>query len=288
LAAQEAHERAVEERVAPHLRRRTTGEKHPVEDFLFTYYRHRPGALRRWHPGAGVLLSGPSARRRLRWRWYREAGFAGRNGVGVDVERFVAQRGVALAHTARVLRVTGRRSASFGCFGLHEWAMVYRLPEGAQRHEAWPLRLGARATDEVVETHQLVCTHFDAYRFFTPDAVPRNAFAPTRSGLEVEQPGCLHATMDLYRHAYTLAPAVGSDLVLACFDLARDVRTLDMQASPYDLRDLGYRPIAVETSQGKAEYARRQREFAARAVPLRRRLLEVAESLIGPDIADRA
>jgi hypothetical protein len=61
-----------------------------------------------------------------------------------------------------------------------------------------------------------------------------------------------------------------------------------MQASPYDLRDLGYRPIAVETSQGKAEYARRQREFAARAVPLRRRLLEVAESLIGPDIADRA
>ena len=47
LTAEAAHERAVDERVEAHLRRRATGEKHPVEDFLFTYYRHRPGALRR-------------------------------------------------------------------------------------------------------------------------------------------------------------------------------------------------------------------------------------------------
>ena len=45
-------------------------------------------------------------------------------------------------------------------------------------------------------------------------------------------------------------------------DLARDVRTLDMQASPYDLRDLGYAPVAIETPAGKATYAAAQRAFA--------------------------
>ena len=41
-----------------HLARRRTGAKHPVEDFLFTYYSHRPSRLRRWSPGAGVVLEG--------------------------------------------------------------------------------------------------------------------------------------------------------------------------------------------------------------------------------------
>ena len=36
--------------------RRRSGVKHPVHDFLFTYYSQRPAALRRWHPGWGVAL----------------------------------------------------------------------------------------------------------------------------------------------------------------------------------------------------------------------------------------
>ena len=39
------------------LHRRRTGVKHPVADFLFTYYSYRPAQLRRWHPGAGVVLA---------------------------------------------------------------------------------------------------------------------------------------------------------------------------------------------------------------------------------------
>ena len=33
------------------------GVKHPVADFLFTYYSYRPAQLRRWHPGAGAVLA---------------------------------------------------------------------------------------------------------------------------------------------------------------------------------------------------------------------------------------
>ena len=51
-----AHERRVDVWVQPHLERRRARQAHPVEDFLFTYYSQRPAALRRWHPGFGVVL----------------------------------------------------------------------------------------------------------------------------------------------------------------------------------------------------------------------------------------
>src|SRR5690242_6621142 len=51
-----AHEQRVDAWVRPHLERRRRGQKHPVHDFLFTYYSQRPAALRRWHPGYGVAL----------------------------------------------------------------------------------------------------------------------------------------------------------------------------------------------------------------------------------------
>jgi hypothetical protein len=54
-----------------------------------------------------------------------------------------------------------------------------------------------------------------------------------------------------------------------------------MEASPYDVRPLGYGAVPIETSRGKAEYVRRQRELAARADVLRERLLDVLASLPG-------
>ncbi|MEN0012565.1 MAG: hypothetical protein AAGC46_04330, partial [Solirubrobacteraceae bacterium] len=118
------------------------------------------------------------------------------------------------------------------------------------------------------------CSHFDATRFFTAEALPRNTLSPSRDTmLELEQPGCLHAGMDLYRWAFKLAPAMPSDLVADAFELALDIRTLDMQASPYDLTALGYAPVAIETAAGKRDYAARQRTFGERGNVLRRRLL---------------
>lgn len=64
-----------------------------------------------------------------------------------------------------------------------------------------------------------------------------------------------------------------------CFELAHDIRMLDMCASPYDLRALGYPPVEIETASGRAEYARRQAEFAQRAAPLRTRLISLCAEL---------
>jgi hypothetical protein len=68
---------------------------------------------------------------------------------------------------------------------------------------------------------------------------------------------------------------VPGELLLDTFELARDIRELDMRASPYDLTEWGYAPVRIETAEGKADYVRRQREFAERGNALRLRLLAV-------------
>ena len=86
--------------------------------------------------------------------------------------------------------------------------------------------------------------------------------------------------MDLYKWAYKLSPLVPSEVVADCFELAREIRTVDMRASPYDLTDLGYSPIRVETIEGRQEYVLAQRSFAERAAPLRSRLITECEQLL--------
>jgi hypothetical protein len=163
---------------------------------------------------------------------------------------------------------------------MHEWAMVYRLEEDEVRHRGWPLRLGAAGTDAVVDSLQLRCTHYDAFRFYTPPARSLNLLQPTRERQEaLEQPGCLHAGMDLYKWAMKLSPAVPSELTMDCFDLAREIRELDMRASPYDLSALGYAPVPIETAAGRAEYAAQQRGFAERGQLLRTRLLAALDAV---------
>ncbi len=281
LAARTAHEAHVDAWTSGRRARAATGAAHPVEDFLFTYYSHKPAQLRRWHPGAGVVLLGAAADERVAWRWHTRVSVAGHDGVTLDVTAFVDDRGDAVRRSLALMRATLDRTPQLGCFGLHEWAMVHRLVPGQQRHEDWPLRLGQVATDEVVESQPLRCSHFDAFRFFTPTARPLNAEQPTReTQLQLEQPGCLHATMDLYKIAYKLGPAVPSSLTTQCFALAREVREIDMRASPYDLSTLGYEPVRVETAAGRAQYVTAQREFTARGQVLRAQLIEVCEALL--------
>lgn len=263
--------------------RRMSGKKHPVEDFLFTYYTQKPGQLYRWHPGAGVQLAGEPARQRAHWKFYRVSEVDGTPVAQVDLAAFAAARARMLEFARVILRGTASRPASFSCFGLHEWAMAYKSEENGIRHEYLPLRLGAAGTDRVVERHRIRCTHFDAFRFYTPQAAPLNELQPTReTQLDLEQPGCLHANMDLYKWAYKLVPLVSSELMMDCFELAWDIRTMDMQASPYDLAEWGYSPIRIETAEGKARYVREQKRFAERADVLRSRLLAVAESVALP------
>ncbi|GAA1458660.1 hypothetical protein GCM10009603_13410 [Nocardiopsis exhalans] len=269
----ERHALRVDALVGDHLRRRSAGERHPVEDFLFTYYNLKPSQLRRWHPGAGAVLLGEGARERLSERFYTELS----GGVGLDVPAFLTARPV-LDFVERLLSSVAERPAHLGCFGLHEWAMAYRTEE--VRHGQVPLRLGHEGTDRVVESHRIQCSHFDAFRFFTEPARPLNTLQPTRERqAELDQPGCLHANMDLYKWAYKLTPAVPSELVADCFGLSKEIRVLDMRASPYDLRDWGYEPVRIETAEGKAAYMEYQRDFAERGAVLRERVLAVCREL---------
>jgi hypothetical protein len=257
-ARADAHRRRVERWTLPHRDRRRRGVAHPVLDFLFTYYSFRPAQLRRWSPGYGVELAGSDAAP-----------------VG---EAEVAAKRPVIESIYALLTATAGRPANFGCFGMHEWAMVYRSDQ--TRHPA-PLRLGPAGTDEVVESHRIGCSHFDAYRFFTEPARPLNALSPAAHDRPAfEQPACLHAGMDLYKHAFRLSPLVPSELVADGFELARDIRVLDMRASPYDLSGLGYDPVRVETPDGKQQYVAAQRAFAERGAPLRAQLIEQCERLL--------
>ncbi|TDT81418.1 hypothetical protein DFO47_10368 [Arthrobacter sp. AG258] len=281
-AREEAHLQRVSRYADPYLARRSAGQKHPVEDFLFTYYTQKPGQLKRWHPGSGTVLTGRQAAARQGWKHYRALDdgelaslglAAGSMAVTFDRAAFLADRKEAVAFAGVILRGTAARPAQFGCFGLHEWAMVYRQDKFDLRHEYLHLRLGSAGTDKVVEDNKIRCTHFDAFRFYTPDAIPLNEYSPSReSQRHLEQPGCLHANMDLYKWAYKLLPALSSELVMDCFELSWRIRAMDMQASPYDLAEWGYPAIPIETPQGKASYVEHQRNFAAEAAALRERL----------------
>ncbi|MFT4200625.1 3-methyladenine DNA glycosylase [Gordonia sp. (in: high G+C Gram-positive bacteria)] len=275
-AAADAHRDRLDALIGGYLADRRRGAAHPVVDFLFTYYPYRPAHLRRWHPGFGTILDDPATGEHP----YAEARGYERVPGGVQVAgAHLLKRERTLRTSAALLAATAARPARYGCFGLHEWAMVYRT--GAPRH-SMPLRLGAAGTDAVVEANRLVCTHFDAFRFFTGPARGRNATRLHHDDrLDHEQPGCLHATMDLYRVAAKLSPLVPSDLVADAFELAHTAREIDMRASPYDLTALGYEPIRIETTAGRAEYVTRQQAVAGAGSALRQRLLTVIGDLIG-------
>ncbi|UYP17286.1 3-methyladenine DNA glycosylase [Rhodococcus sp. Z13] len=279
-ARRDRHHTAADDLLAGHVQRRAAGEKHPVHDFLFTYYSLRPSQLRRWHPGFGRVLLGAAAVREYRDHpGYERVVVDGTVGVRV-AEHVLDRRFETVEFVAGLLAATAARPPQLGCFGLHEWAMVYRVGDDGVRHSAVPLRLGHAGIDAVVESMQLRCTHYDAFRFFTPEAAPRNATGLTREDqLGSEQPGCLHAGMDLYKWCYKLLPLTDSDLLLRCFRHASAARELDMRASPYDLQDYGYSPIRIETASGRAQYVREQSALTRGAATLREELLNRCTAL---------
>ncbi len=275
-----ARRAAYQSRVRPwaedRVRRVGRQRKHPVYDFLFEYYAYRSSYLLRWSPGVGVRLDG-ATEDDLDWRpWFRPC-----DGGWVLPAAGFPQRRLPFLHWAiNYLGTTGEREPSFGCFGLHEWAMVYR--EEQVRHGRVPLRLSRAETDAVVETAAVRCTHYDAFRFFTPAAVPLNRVALRREATtDHDQPGCLHVTMDLYKWAFVIAPYSAAEVIADTFELALATRELDMRASPYDLTDFGFAPIRIETREGREEYVEAQRELWQRARQVRETVLNEYRRLIG-------
>ncbi|WP_018177585.1 hypothetical protein [Jongsikchunia kroppenstedtii] len=283
--AMAAHRERVDGLLARHPRRLADGSDHPVWSFLSTYYSYRPAQLRRWHPGFGVVIPTSAADRHRAQSGYVDV----EAGTTVSTEHLL-HRLDTVRFVERLLTTTARRPARLNCFGMHEWAMVYRADAEQIRHGGVGLRLGGAGTDAVVESMELRCTHFDAFRFFTPAAKPLNfsRSADLNKSLPLsradqvddEQPGCVHAGMDLYKWAYKLAPLIDSDVLIDALELAFALRELDMRASPYDLHHLGFAPIAVETPTGRAEYVRRQSELSQRAAAVRTALADRCARLI--------
>jgi hypothetical protein len=273
-----AHRERVRPWIEPRLDRRSRGRSHPTDDFLFDYYPYSPNRLATWHPGHGILLEG-AAEEFLRHPAYVRTS----SGVTTTLDWLDDQRRTRLDLALRILDGTAGREPVTGCFALHEWAMVYGLAQNEVRHHDYPLRLSPDEIRETVDAVGLRCTHIDAFRFFTAQAEPLNALTPTRATQpDLEQPGCLHASMDLYKYAMWFQPLVGSDLAADCFELARQARNLDMQASPYDVSYVGLEPVRVETPVGRAEYVRRQRDLMDLTGPVRERLASALRQLQHP------
>lgn len=274
MVRRDAHRARLWPVVEAHLERAAKGIKHPVMDFLFTYYPYSPAQLLRWTPGWGVRLAGtvPAELAALPESETTADGWA------LCIERLPGRRRKAIDWISGFLEATANHTPRFGCFGLHEWAMVYRSPE--VRHPQLPLRFSPGETARVVESLPLNCSHYDAFRFFTPAARPLNRLQPTRERqIDLDQPGCLHANMDLYKWAQQFYPWICGDLIADCFELAVAIREVDMRASPYDVTGFGFTPIAIETLAGREEYVALQREFMQRAQPLRKRLREAFDGL---------
>src|SRR5205085_3063002 len=126
--------------------------------------------LRRWHPGPDVVLCGPEADLFLQWAEYsRVAG-----GVTVEASRLRQHRRESVNFIRTLLCQMQSRAPFFGCFGFHEWAMVYQQTQAEIRHNAFPLRLCSDAIANIVAANPICCTHFDAFRFFTEPARPLN------------------------------------------------------------------------------------------------------------------
>lgn len=273
LAARDEYIARVRPWVDDRLIRMSRNQKHPVYDFLFEYYSFRPAHLMRWTPGISVRLES-ATQDDLTWSEFRQCN----NGLLLLAGSFPAHRLPYLHWACDYLRRTAEREPTFTCLGLHEWAMVYRDPN--VRHPYVPFRLSREETDAFVESQPLRCSHFDAFRFFSSQAVPRNRWELTRATTaDHDQPGCLHVNMDLYRFAYKIAPFCPSELVADAFDLALAAREIDMRASPYDLSEFGLTPLKIETPEGRAEYVELQRELHVLIQPVRERLIGVYEGL---------
>jgi hypothetical protein len=268
------HVSILSEVVEPHRLERTLGRRHPVYDFLFSYYSFSRGQLLRWSPGIDVVLELGQVID-LPWSdFYCIEGSAGK----IDVRYFPERRIPYLDWAISFLKGSYDRPPTFHCFGLHEWAMVYRSSE--RHHPEVPLRVSGQVLEACIEENQLCCTHYDAFRFFTPKAKPQNKFPLKRESVpEYEQPGCIHANMDLYKFGYKIAPFISSDLLRELFFLARKAREIDMRASPYDLAEYGFSPICVETKEGREMYVRAQRGLYLEAQKLRISLLEAYQML---------
>lgn len=271
----QTHEQKVESLVGDYLIERSQHKKNPVMDFLFQYYAFRPSMLKRWSPGFGVGLEFSNVETLPSFDELETEDQV----AWISLKDFPEHRVRSTKWILEMLKSTQDQRPSFGCFGMHEWAMVYKAEK--PRHDQVPLRMEPDELAAFVESRPLLCTHFDAFRFFTKPAQPMNRFELSRERFaDSEQPGCIHSNMDLYKWAFKLYPWISSDLILEAFELALEARTIDMKASPYDLKEYGLEPIKIETESGRKKYKELQEAIFEKGKPVRNQIISSYENFI--------
>lgn len=263
---------------------------HPIYNFLHNYYQYSALQLCKYSPGLDVSMEGIVPGQP--WDEMLDNRFITHvNDCGIyRLDKFIKQLKEVekwrIIRSREVLKATAKKPAFYGCFGLHEWAMLYS-GNGTKTggHQQIPLRVSQETIDSVVGAPgQLRCTHFDAFRFFQPAARPLNVISPLERETQArfEQPGCIHANMDLFRYAYTIYPMIPSELLVATLEVAIAARKVDMRASPYDVSQYeGCEvPLCVETAQGRRMYVEEQERIAERAAPLRRQLCDAYDVVV--------
>ncbi|MGB2402547.1 MAG: 3-methyladenine DNA glycosylase [Akkermansiaceae bacterium] len=272
-----AHREKVRKWTVPYRSRKASHQQHPVLDFLFTYYPFSLGRLEQWHPGFGIKLgSNDQQHPQFQHRHYQ----CSSQSITLNADALSDKETHRLKWVHNLLCLSQTRTPNFACHGLHEWAMVYQ-GQDIRHQESTPLRLPQEQIDQLVSSRTITCSHFDAYRFFTPSAIELNKLKPAlHSRQDFEQCGCLHTNMDLYKWASKCMPWVGSKLLWDCFQLALKARELDMRASPYDLYAYGYEPIKIETKAGRTEYETQQRQISLESGPLRQQLIDTISQVL--------
>jgi hypothetical protein len=256
------HEQSLGRIVDPYLEKRSRHQKDPVLDFLFEYYPFRPSHLKRWTPGIGVCLEYTDIDQLPEISELQTNGHK----AALDPVLFPQKRCSSVQWILQLLEKSQHRKPMFGCFGMHEWAMVYRTTD--IRHDQIPLRCSDDEIAEFVESRPLLCTHFDAFRFFTEKARPMNKNRLSRENFdEMEQPGCVHTNMDLYKWATKIYPWITGELLHDAFVNAVEARKIDMQASPYDATEFGLEPIRIETEEGRKTYLDLQMKIYQKSMP---------------------
>lgn len=258
---------------------------HPIYNFLHKYYQYSTNSLMKWSPGLDSPITEGVTQadvdEGLLHNLYLVLDDKG--GAVYNVKQLSTNKKKldVLKRNRDILRASARRQPVFSCYGLHEWAMLYK--DNEKKQTTLKVRLPQEKVDEVVEGTPLRCTHYDAFRFFEKSAQPLNKIQLTRSTqIDREQPACIHATMDLFKYAYTIFPLCSADLLRDTLKLALRARFIDMRASPYDVSAFAgcEEPIRVETEEGKAQYAQEQEALLEVSTPLRRELIAVYDSVL--------
>ena len=227
-----------------------------MEDFLFTYYSHRPAQLRRWHPGR----RGRAARTPTRPSSAATTAPAPPGSPSTPTAVRARRGRVDRAGSARCWRRPPARPAALRLLraarvgdGLPAdpgGGAAQRLAAAARPGAAPPRSSRSGASGAATSTRSASSP---------PPARPLNLLSPTResqhelraAGLPARQHGPLQVGVQAVAR---WCPASWSPTASSWPGTSA---TLDMRASPYDLAALGYPPVRIETPDGRRRVRRR-------------------------------